>query len=437
VIPSRLFVLLMLVPLALAIAAIADRTLLWPMLGADGFIALVAAMDALLARRPLVEVRRSSREVFSIGRSNLVTLELRSKARRKLHVRVTDDLFEHASAPELPLALDLRPGAREQATYRVVPHRRGTYALGDHTIRYGSPLGLWIRQITQRASQPVRIFPDVQAVRDYELLARQSRDAAARATRRRGGASEFEALREYQRDDEYRKIDWKATARRHKLIARTYQLERDQSVVFMLDAGRLMTAESDALSLFDHALNATLMLTYVASRGGDQVGLMTFADRVLTYLPPGPGKSASQRLIRSLFAVHPDLVETDYEGAFTSLGPRLRKRSLVVLFTQILDHNAAQQLLRLTRGLLPRHLPLVVLLRDPSIEALVQIENDQFAPGDHRPYITAAAAEVLSWREKLIRDLKRAGALVLDVLPRELSPSLVNRYLEVKARQML
>ena len=436
-IPSRLFVLLMLVPLALAIAAIADRTLLWPMLGADGFIALVAAMDALLARRPLVDVRRSSREVFSIGRSNLVTLELRSKARRKLHVRVTDDLFEHASAPELPLALDLRPGAREQASYRVVPHRRGTYALGDHTIRYGSPLGLWIRQITQRASQPVRIFPDVQAVRDYELLARQSRDAAARATRRRGGASEFEALREYQRDDEYRKIDWKATARRHKLIARTYQLERDQSVVFMLDAGRLMTAESDALSLFDHALNATLMLTYVASRGGDQVGLMTFADRVLTYLPPGPGKSASQRLIRSLFAVHPDLVETDYEGAFTSLGPRLRKRSLVVLFTQILDHNAAQQLLRLTRGLLPRHLPLVVLLRDPSIEALVQIENDQFAPGDHRPYITAAAAEVLSWREKLIRDLKRAGALVLDVLPRELSPSLVNRYLEVKARQML
>ena len=436
-IPSRLFVLLMLVPLALAIAAIADRTLLWPMLGADGFIAIVAAMDALLARRTLVEVRRSSREVFSIGRSNIVTLELRSKARRKLHVRVTDDLFEHASAPELPLELELRPGAREQAVYRVVPHRRGTYALGDHTIRYGSPLGLWIRQITQRASQPVRIFPDVQAVRDYELLARQSRDAAARATRRRGGASEFEALRESQRDDEYRKIDWKATARRHKLITRTYQLERDQSVVFMLDAGRLMTAESDGLSLFDHALNATLMLTYVASRGGDQVGLMTFADRVLTYLPPGPGKSASQRLIRSLFAVHPDLVETDYEGAFTSLGPRLRKRSLVVLFTQILDHNAAQQLLRLTRGLLPRHLPLVVLLRDPSIEALVQIEANQFAPGDHRPYITAAAAEVLSWREKLIRDLKRAGALVLDVLPRELSPGLINRYLEVKARQML
>ena len=436
-IPSRIFVLLMLVPLGLAMATLADRSVLWPMLAADAFIALLALADALLARRPLIEVHRTSREVFSIGRANPVTLELRSRARRRLHVQITDDLFEHATAPELPLALDLRPGARAETSYRVVPRRRGTYALGDHTTRYRSPLGLWTRQITQSAHQPVRIFPDVQAVRDYELLARQSRDAAARATRRRGGASEFEALREYQRDDEYRKIDWKATARRHKIIARTYQLERDQSVVFMLDAGRLMTAESDGLSLFDHALNATLMLTYVASRGGDQVGLMTFADRVLTYLPPGPGKSASQRLIRSLFAVHPELVETDYEGAFTSIGPRLRKRSLVVLFTQILDHNAAQQLLRLTRGLLPRHLPLIVLLRDPSVEALVQIPQDRFALTDHRPYITAAAAEMLSWRDKTIRDLKRAGALVLDILPRELSPGLINRYLEVKARQML
>ncbi len=436
-IPSRIFVLLMLVPLGLAAATLADRSLLWPMLAADACILIMVAVDALRARKPCIEVRRTSREVFSIGRSNVVTLELQSRAKRPLRVEVTDDMFDHATAPELPVVVTLRPGARAETTYRVIPQRRGTYALGDHTIRYRSPLGLWTRQVTLPATQPVRVFPDVQAVRDYELLARQSRDAAARATRRRGGASEFEALREYQRDDEYRKIDWKATARRHKLIARTYQLERDQSLVFMLDAGRLMTAESDGLSLFDHALNATLMLTYVASRGGDHVGLMTFADRVINYLPPGPGKSASQRLIRSLFDVHAALVETDYEGAFTALGPRLRKRSLVVVFTQVLDTNAAAALLRLTRGLLPRHLPLLVLLRDPSLEALVQISPEQFAPSDRRPYITAAAAELLSWRDKTIRELKRAGALVVDVLPRELSPRLINHYLEVKARQLL
>jgi uncharacterized protein (DUF58 family) len=412
VIPSRILVLLMLIPLGFAVAVVADRSMLWPMFAADGFIALVALADLLLARRPLVDVRRTSREVFSIGRQNPVTLELRSRAARRLHVEVTDDLFDHAAAPELPMTVDLRPGARAQATYRVVPRRRGTYALGAHTLRYRSPLGLWIRQLRVPASQPVRIYPDVQAVRDYELLARQS-------------------------DDEYRRIDWKATARRHKLITRQYQLERDQSIVFMLDAGRLMSAESDDLSLFDHALNATLMLTYVASRGGDQVGMMTFADRVLTYLPPGPGKSASQRLIRSLFSIHPELVETDYEGAFTQLGPRLRKRSLVVLFTQIQNHNAAQQLLRLARGLQPRHLPLIILLRDPAVESLVHIDAADCTTASLRPYVSAAAAETLSWQARLIRDLKRAGALVLDVFPRELSPSLVNRYLEIKARQML
>lgn len=436
-IPSRALVLLMLVPLGLAVAALADRGLLWPMLAADALIALLALADALLARRPLVEIRRLTRDVLSIGRANPVTLELRSRARRPLTVEVTDDLFDHATAPELPLRVTLLPGARTQATYRLTPRRRGAYTLGDHTIRHRSPLGLWTRQLAKPASDQVRVFPDVQAVRDYDLLARQDRDAASRASRRRGGASEFEALRDYQRDDEFRKIDWKATARRHKLITRQYQLERDQSIVFMLDAGRLMTAESDDLSRFDHALNATLMLTHVASRGGDQVGLMTFADRVLTYLPPASGKAASRRLMRSLFAVHPDLVETNFESAFTQLGPRLRKRSLIVLFTQILDQNASTQLLRLARGLQPRHLPLIVLLRDPTLEALVALTPDHFAPHDDRPFIAAAAAESLGWRDHLIRDLKRAGALVLDVLPGELSPALINRYLEVKARQML
>lgn len=436
-IPSRLLVLLLLAPLALALAGLAAPDLLWPMIALDLALALAAVVDAALAARPLVEVSRSGREVLSIGRANPVVLELRSRARRRLRVEVTDDLFDHASSPDLPLALELLPGQRAAATYRLIPSRRGTFALGDHTVRYASPLGLWIRQLRLAARQPVRIYPDVQSVRDYELLARKNQDAAARSVRRRGGESEFEALREYQRDDEYRSIDWKATARRHKLISRQYQLERDQSIVFMLDAGRLMTATSESLSLFDHALNATLMLTYVASRGGDQVGLLTFAERVLTYLAPGGGKSASQRVIQALFAIEPALVETDYEQAFKQLGPRLRKRSLVVIFTQVIDHNAAHALLRLSRGLLPRHLPLIVLLRDPSVEALVHVPDGRFLPGEPAPYVAAAAAEALSWRDRLIRDLKRSGALVLDVLPHELSPNLINRYLEVKARHLL
>src|SRR5262249_28313954 len=159
---------------------------------------------------------------------------------------------------------------RETARYRVRPTRRGAHALGDLHVRYASPLGLWIRQIRVQAELPVKVYPDVQAVRAYELLARQDRDPSGlRASRRRGGESEFERLREYRREDEFRSIDWKATARQKKLIAREYQLESNQSILFLLDAGRLMTAETDGLSLFDHALNATLMLSHVASRAGD------------------------------------------------------------------------------------------------------------------------------------------------------------------------
>lgn len=189
-------------PLGLAMATLADRSVLWPMLATDAFIALLALADALLARRPLIEgPPHQPRGLLDRPRqSGPPGAALR--ARRRLHVQITDDLFEHATAPELPLALDLRPGARAETSYRVIPRRRGAYALGDHTSAY-PPLGLWTRRDHPIRQPAGRIFPVfVQAVRDYKLLARQSRDAAARATRRRGGASEFEALREYQRDDE-------------------------------------------------------------------------------------------------------------------------------------------------------------------------------------------------------------------------------------------
>src|SRR6185295_17006205 len=184
----------------------------------------------------------------------------------------------------------------------------------------------------------VKVYPDVQAVRAYELLARQDRDPSGlRASRRRGGESEFERLREYRRGDEYRAIDWKATARRQKLIAREYQLESNQTILFLLDAGRLMTAETKGLSLFDHALNATLMLAHVAARGGDRVGLLTFSDEIKSFAPPAGGPGAARRIVQAGYDLYPDLVETNYALPFEQIGIRVRKRTLVVLFTQVVD----------------------------------------------------------------------------------------------------
>ena len=433
-IPSRAFVLVLLVPLVLGMAVAADRALVWPMIAADGAIAFVALVDAMISRSARVSVTRTCDPVFSIGRTNRVTLELRSHARRSLDVLVIDDLFDHATSSALPLRVRLPARGRATVSYEVLPTRRGAHVLGDHHVRFGSIFGLWIRQLRIPAQQPVRVYPDVQAVRAYELLAHTDRSSElVRAIRRHGGESEFECLREYSRDDEYRSIDWKATARRNKIISRQYQLERNQSIVFALDCGRLMTEPIAGMPVFDHALNSALMLAWVAARAGDHIGAFAFADDVRTFLAPAGGADVVRRLVRSMFDVHPELIETDFRTAFVRLGAQLRKRSLIVLFTQVIDDRSASELLAVTRSLSPRHLVLCVLLRDPGLDALAR-------PADadaESLYTAAAAAELLGWRDRLVRDLQAARALVLDVAPAALTPQLLQRYLDIKVRQLL
>jgi uncharacterized protein (DUF58 family) len=432
--PSRALVLLLVAPLVLGVAVAADASLVWPMLATDGAIAAAALIDLALTRRRLVKITRKSDQVFSIGRANRVVLEVRSRARRALKLEIVDDLFERSDSADLPIAVRVPARGHVEVHYNVTPSHRGSYELGDHRVRYRSPLGLWIRQQRIPARSAVRVYPDVQAVRVYEALARADREVElVRATRRRGGESEFECLREYTRDDEYRSIDWKATGRRRKLISRQYQLERNQSIVFALDCGRAMTPRVGSLPAFDHALNAALMLGYVAARGGDHVGIMTFADDVRAWVAPTGGAGAVRKLVRGSFDVHPELVETNYSTSFLRLGAQLRKRSLVVVFTRIIDDRAATELLAVTRALRPRHLPLVVLLRDGDLDELAV--PPEKAVGDL--FVAAAAAELLVWRDKLVRELQRAGALVLDVLPGDITPHLVRRYLDVKVRHLL
>lgn len=436
-IPTRSLVWLAALPLALACMVPFDDAMLWPMLATDAAIVLIALADAALSFGKLITASRRVPAVFSIGRQNPVTVELRSLSRRRLSVELTCEMFEHAEADGLPLSLSLQPGTRAVERFRVLPRRRGAFVLGDLVVRIRSPLGLWKRQVRFPAHQGVRVYPDVQAVRTWELLAREDRQhSLMRTTRRLGGESEFEQLREYSRDDEFRAIDWKATARRGKLITRQYQLESNQNLMFVLDAGRLMTAETAGISLFDHALNATLMLAHVASRGGDRVGLLSYAAQVQAFTPPAAGRRAVQTLIQASYALHPELVEPDPEQAFALLNLRVRKRTLVVLYTQVIDERAAAELIRVTRSLTPRHLPLIVLFRDVDVHALL-LGDPQALPGELELYTRGAAAELVTWREQLIRTLQNHGALILDVEPGALTPALINRYLDIKARHLL
>jgi uncharacterized protein (DUF58 family) len=432
--PSRWLVLLLALPVLAALGLFAAPELTRPLLAFDGVVALLCLLDALLSRRVVVTAERECPAVLAVGRAHRVRVTVRSRTSRRLAVELNDDGFEGATLEGLPARAVIEPFGSAVVEYHVRPTARGAFELGDLFVRYPSVLALFRRQARLSAKKPVRVYPDFEQVRGYELFARENRELAfVRAVRRLGGESEFARLREYTKDDEFRSIDWKATARRQKLVAREYQLESNQNVLFALDAGRMMTAESQGLSQFDHALNASLMLAHVASRTGDQVGLVGFADRIRAFVRPQGGRGATQRLIRAAYDLHPTLVESDYQRALSYVALEQRKRALIIVFTQVVDSSVVRALLQGTRALVKRHLPLIVLFRDLDLDALLE------AP-DVRPralYAKGAAAELWRFRQSFISDLRRAGAMVLDAKPKELTSSLINTYLEVKARHLL
>ncbi len=432
--PTRWLLAALGVPMVFALAAFVWPVLGWVALGGDGLIVLLALVEWFRIPRHALEITRETPDVYAVGRPNPVSLRVKNRSNRSLVVELNDDLFPHADATGLPARFDLAPGARVVVRYSGRPTRRGAYALGDHFVRYGARGAFARRQERVAAFDEINVYPDVVAVRTYDQWARQDRaDRLTGSLRMRGGESEFERLRLYARDDEFRHIDWKATARNRELMVRQYQTETQQSVLVVLDCARTMRGEAEGLSFLDHALNATLMLSHVALQRGDQVGLFTFDDQPRKFVAAASGRATERKIIQSIYALEPELTEADYTAAFTFLKSRARKRSLVVVFTQVLDASAAKRLSALMRGLLPRHLPLCVLLRDRDIDTLAT------APMTHPrdAYVRAAAAEAIAWREQLVRDMKNAGVLVLDVHPDQMTPQVVRRYAEIKTRQLL
>lgn len=427
-------ILALLAPLALGLAAIANPATVTAMLVADAAILVLALLDLFLVYKPGVTVKRELKETVSLARAVPVTLEVKNLMKRKVTFDLNEAVFEHAETEGLPLRVEVGAGLVRTATYKLTAMQRGEQVIQDHYVRYPSPAGFWIRQVQIKAETKMRVFPDVQAVRHYEMLARQNRDVmSSRLTKMRGGDTEFERLRDFLPDDEFRRIDWRATARRNKMTVREFQVEQNQNLVFMLDCGRMMTAVWDGLTALDYALNATLMLSHVAIRRGDQVGLLAFDEKVTRIIKPRAGNSASNQIIQSTYNLFPKMVESDYEQAFRALKRHVRKRTLVVFITHAIDEQTSKRIQKLTKDLMPQHLPLCVLLKDRELEARATMQ----ATNEEEVCIQAAAAEMLMWRDRLHREMQRAGVLVLDVLHNQLTGSLVSRYLEVKARGLI
>lgn len=434
--PSRLWIVLLLIPTALSLSVTLTDSWAYGVIIADVVILAVALGDYfMLPTASGLSAERQIVRTVSIGAPTQVELTIINRGTRNLSGRICDDLPEgFLSSPDYH-ALNLPP--RSQLTFRrrLTAQRRGAAVLETVYLEVDSRLRLWRRHIELPCESKLNVYPDMKQLSDYALLARQDRLSliGVRQSRRIGQDNDFERLRDYSRDDNYRHIDWRTTARRNKLTVRQFQTDQSQRVIFMLDCGRMMTNEHAGMTLLDHALNSFLMMAHVALARGDAVGMLCFSDKIHAYIPPRSGKAQMNRLLQAGFNQFPQLVESRYDKAFLYLSNHCKQRSLVVMATNVIDEVNAGQVTDYLSNLVGKHLPLGVLLRDHQL----------FDAADHpsadppQLYRAAAAADILCWRNQVLQDMKHAGVLALDVFPEQMTAPLVNRYLEIKAKHML
>ena len=400
-----------------------------------GLVTIATRDLALLPGRSGYSVRRTMPEPFSLGEPEEVTVVIQNHFAAGLMAKVSD----HAPA-------DLRPEPREvsgqfdpggvlKVTYRTYSPRRGAYKFGPVDLQVWRDEGWWRRQVRLPEQREVAVFPNIVAIKRIQLSLRRGLRAMVGMRRAKppGASTAFAGLRDYVRGDDVRRVSWTATARRDRPVVIEVEAERGQQVIIAIDCGRLMTAPAGDLDKLDHAVNAALMLAWVAQAYGDRVGLLTFDDRVTSFIKPERGTTQLRRITEALYAVQPEYVEPDFGHAMTHLALRVGRRSMVVLLTDVQDPEASRELVAHALRLAARHLVLVVAMSDP---AALSARDDPIDTTD-RAYEWAAAEEFVASRRESFELLRRGGVLGLDVVAGRLSPSLVERYLELKERALL
>ena len=454
--PTRRWVAMIGISVVLSVAVVFFPSLLVILGLFDGLVIAVTAIDGLLlvitTRKMLgdgLTIERTVSRTSSLGVPLDCSLILRNHTQLRMRGDIRDDVPEYFVSEPTQHNLDLPPRLQLQLRRKLTPHRRGAFKLDRVDLKLFSPLGLWQRHINRSLHSQLNVFPDMKQLSDYALLARTDRLSliGVRRTRRIGQDSDFERLRDYTRDDDYRHIDWRSTARRNKLTVRQFQSDQSQRLIFLLDCGRMMTNQRNGYSLLDHALNSILMMSYVALHQGDSVGMICFSDTIHAYLPPRGGASQMNRLLQAGFDQFPRMVESRYDQAFLYLNSHCKRRSLVTLTTNIVDEVNAEVVSDHLSNLTGTHLPLAVVLRDREMfdaadypAEVLQTTNGQIATtslDETKTYRAAAAAEMLVWREEVLSGLRHKGVLVVDAFPDELSAPMVNQYLQVKAQHLL
>ena len=416
--------------------ALPGSEVLPPVLILDALLLAAALADAIVAVDPRrLEVARLLSPVLVLGSAGEVTWTIRNPTTRRLRVALADALAPSLRAETRRFVASVPAGARLSGSALLRPTRRGRFEIVDLVVRVDGPLGLGARQRTLRQPQVLRVHP-VFASRDQaELRINRARilEVGLRSARGRGGGTEFDQLREYGIDDEIRRIDWAATARTGKAMVRTYRAERNQMVLLLLDNGRVMAGRVADVPRVEHAMDALMCLTTVATRLGDRCGLVVFDREVRSVLPPRAGREQLGRVAEAIHALDPVLAESDYRGAFAGVMARFRRRSLIVLFTDLVEQSVGESLLPALPLLVRHHVVLIVAVRDPDVVGWARA-----SPADaDEAYRAAAATAALGDRDRTVARLRGLGAVLIDEPPGQVAAKLADVYLDLKARGSL
>ena len=398
----------------------------------------LAFVDYFISRKLPAEltISREFEKRFAIGDETNVKIHIENASPRDFRLKIKDEF-----PPELKLsetreaAFKIAAQTAADFTYGLTPPRRGKYQFGTTAVRFLSKIGLVWCQADLGAGESVKVYPNMRRAREMALkaLGAISFQAVQRKAVMRGEGRDFESMRDYVRGDELRHISWTATARRSKLTTRQYQIERDQTILIALDGGRLMTGRIGDETKFDTAIHASLALMAAASRGGDNCGLMVFGRKVKKYLPPQKGIAHIDGVLEALHDLEPELIEPSYSRAFQFISAHSKKRSFVVILTDLVDKESSKELITSLKLLRPRHLPLVVTIGDRDLNQTVSEKPKEIK----EVFTQSAAEEIIHQRESALRLVETLGGLALDVTTNSLAPRLLETYLKVKERGLL
>jgi len=402
-------------------------------------VTIIALLDWVLSRRlPPVEITRELPGNLAVDKWTEVKLRIRHQFTEPVAISIFDGVPSDANYDQLPLRIELQPNQISSSHYLLRPLVRGSLQLDKTHIQFRSPLGLWNIRYWAGETSTAKVFPDFVAIANYAILATENHTSqiGIKKKQRRGAGMEFHQLREYRQGDSLRQLDWKATSRRQKLIARDYQDERDQQIVLMIDSGRRMRAKDDELSHFDHALNSMLLVSYIALRQGDNVSLMSFGGDTNNnrhrWIPPQKGVERVKVLLNGIYDLHANQSTADYITAAEKLALLQPKRSLVILVTNSRDEDNSELLLAVNL-LKKRHLVMVANIREQVLDQLNETPVHTF--DDALNY--AGVRRFLYERRESHRKLTAAGVYAIDCTANELAVRVANAYLEIKSAGVL